>query len=110
MPFPLKLAGTLKNKAGDVSSVSRTNGGLLYSLGITANGGGNIASGSTALCTLPAKFFPNAEVRASTAVLAVTTGGVINNFTSTLVNGSVNGVIVNTSIIEGSFFVAEKQA
>ncbi|WP_219096555.1 phage tail fiber protein [Pseudomonas sp. UMAB-40] len=110
MPFPVKLAGTLKNKAGDVSSVSRVNGGLLYSLGITATGGGNISSGSLSLCTLPAKFYPGAEVRASSDVLSITGAGVINNFTSTLVNGAVNGTIVTASVVEGSFFVAEKQA
>lgn len=108
MPFPLKLAGTLKNKTGDLSCVSRIPGGLLYSLGITANGGGSIASGSTPLYTLPAKFYPSAEVRASSCLLALTTAGVINNFVTTLVDGSATGVVINASVIEGSFAVAEK--
>lgn len=109
MPYPLKLSGVVKNKAGDISSVTRTNNGLLYSVGVT-NNGANFASGSTALYTLPAKFYPSPAVRASTDVLRVTSAGVIDNMITTLVDGSGTGVVVNASVIEGSFVIADKTA
>lgn len=106
-PFPLKLAGTLKNKAGDISTVSWTNNGIRKSLGITANGGVTIPSGTTAGYTIPAKFAPGGLlVRAGSNVLASTSAGAIVNSVSTLIDGSANLVIVVGSNVEGTLDIA----
>lgn len=107
MPFPLKLQGSLINKSGDISSVSRVPNGLSYSLGVTAAGGGNISSGSVSVAKVPTKFFASPTIRATTAVIRVTSAGVIDNFVTTLVDGTVNGVVINASVIEGSFVAPE---
>ena len=107
MPYPLKLQGTLKNKAGGVSSVSRTERGLLYSLGITAAGGGSIAVGTTALATVPSKFNPTLALRQSVNVNSISAAGV-DAYTTTSEDGSVAATVVRASEISTSYVVATK--
>lgn len=107
MPYPLKLQGTLKNKAGGVSSVSRTERGLLYSLGVTAAGGGAIAVGTTPLATVPSKFNPAPALRQSVNVNSISTAGV-DAYTTTSEDGSVAATVVRVSEISTSYVVATK--
>lgn len=108
MPFPLKLQGTLKNKAGSVSSVTRVRNGLIYSLAVTANGGGNISSGSVPVASLPTKFGQVQSVRASTSINSISTGGAVNSFLSVAENGDVAATIVNASEIAASVLLGDK--
>lgn len=107
IPFPLKLQGTLKNKAGSVSTITRTNRGLLYSLGVTATGGGTIPSGALPVAAVPAKFMSVSSLR-STVLVNKITSGAIDSYVTAAEDGSVSATIVNASEISTSFIVAEK--
>jgi len=107
IPYPLKLQGTLRNKAGSVSTVSRTQRGLLYSLGVTATGGGTIAAGTVAVAVVPAKFNSAPGLRQSININSVS-GSAIGSFTTTADDGSVSATVVTAAEIASTFEVAQK--
>lgn len=110
MPFPLKLQGTLRNKAGSKSTVTRTNRGLLYSLGVTASGGGTIPSGAVPLAAVPSKYLASPTLRASVDVIRMSTvtPGSVAAFAVTAEDGSVSATLVEASEVVGSYVVAER--
>ncbi|WP_457978044.1 SGNH/GDSL hydrolase family protein [Ectopseudomonas composti] len=106
LPFPLKLQGTLRNKAGAVSTIKRVDGGVLYNLGITEAGGGTIAAGTLALAATPARF-GSVALRKSVNINSVA-GTAIGSYTSTEENGVVNATISTAAEISTSYQVATK--
>lgn len=107
IPFPLKLQGTLRNKAGSVSTVSRAQRGLAYSLGVTAAGGGAVPIGTVAVATVPTKFNAAPGLRQSINLNSVS-GSAIGSFTTTADDGSVSATIVTAAEIASTFVVAQK--
>lgn len=106
LPFPLKLQGTLRNKAGAVSTIKRIDGGAIFNLGITETGGGTVAPGTLALATVPAQF-GSVTLRKSTNINSVATTA-IGSYTSTEENGTVNATISTAAEISTSYVVASK--
>ncbi|MHA6639922.1 hypothetical protein ACP6JA_14785 [Stutzerimonas frequens] len=106
LPFPLRLQGTLRNKAGSVSTIKRMDGGVLYNLGITETGGGTVAPGTLALATVPARF-GSVSLRKSTNINSVAATA-IGSYTSTEENGTVNATISTAAEISTSYVVASK--
>ncbi len=106
LAFPLKLQGTLRNKAGAVSTIKRVDGGALYNLGITETGGGTVAAGTLAVATVPARF-GSVSLRKSTNINSVA-GTAIGSYTSTEENGAVNATISTATEISTSYQVASK--
>lgn len=96
--------GTLKDKAGSVSAVTRVRNGLIDSLEVTANGGGTITSGAVPVAVLPAKFGQGQSVRASKSINSISTGGAINPFLSVAENCVVSAAVVSASEIAALYW------
>jgi lysophospholipase L1-like esterase len=107
MPFPLQLQGSLRNAAGGVSSISRTPNGFLYSLGVTENGGGTIASGSPVVAIVPPKFALGSTLRA-TSVPNNFVGTALGAKVDTAENGAVTAVISTATSLSCSYTVGLK--
>jgi len=108
LPYPLKLQGTFKNKAGSVSTIKRTSSGYAYSLGVTATGGGTIGTGVFPIVAVPAKFAPVALNLRPSLLLNTTVGADIGSTVSVGDNGSASVVVSTAAEVSCSFVVAEK--
>ena len=107
MPYPLKLVGTLRNKSGKISTVSRVDSGLMYSLGVTAAGGGTIPVGTVAVATLPAKFAPAPTLRQATQINTVA-GTAIGSHVVIAEDGAVSATIGTAAEIACTVVAAER--